>query len=736
VGRVLITLAWVTATGLVSCRPAEGEVPRPPAAPVQNVVDVHYGVRVDDPYRYMESPDDPKVAEWLKAQSIYTRARLDQLSGRVGLLRRVEEIEAAASAELRRVAWLINDRVFYLKREPNEARSKLYMRDGLAGKERLLVDADVRGDRTLNPALHFYSPSGTGRYVAYGIAQGGSEVVAMSVLDTATGKVLGPLKATANASANVIAPRSVWGGDEVAYYFNQKVELRPGMPLTEKYMNSTVFAYRTSAPDTSPKPVFGNQTKAAPRLEPDELPFVEILPASEYALGVSLLELRSLVSLYLVRQSDLQRPVIPWRRIVSFDDQARAYAVHGDDLYLITEKGAPRFKVIKTSLADPDLRKPTEVVSESEAVVAEIAAAADALYVRLLDGGPSRLMRVDYKTHRAQEIPMPFSGSARIAYADVRRAGVVLEIAGWTRARAMYAYDPSKSRMTPLPLQSLGPFDAPGGLVVRAVKVPSRDGVLIPLTIIHKEDLPPNGNNAAILTGYGAYGYSFEPYFDPRWLAWLERGGIYAIANVRGGGEYGRDWHRAGFQATKPNTWRDVIACAEYLVAQRYTSPKRLGLLGGSAGGILAGRAMTERPDLFAAVVANVGLLDAIRAETGPTGPGNTREFGSVKNDAGFRGLLAMSTYHHVTAGEAYPAAMFLHGMNDPRVPAWHSAKTAARLQAATTSARPVLLRLDYQAGHGIGSSAVQLREQFVDTLAFMLWQFGDPTFQPTSARQ
>jgi prolyl oligopeptidase len=661
---------------------------------------------------------------------------LDHLPGRAALLRRVAEIEAAASAEVGRIAWLTNNRVFYLKREPHEARSKLYMREGLAGKQRLLVDADVQGDRSKNPALHFYSPSGTGRYVAYGIAQGGSEIVAMSVLDTATGKVLGPSKATANASANVIAPRSVWSGDEAAYYFNQKVEMRPGMPVTEKYMNSTVFVFRTSEPDTSPTPVFGNQTKAAPRLEPDELPFVEMLRDSDYALGVSLLELRSLVSLYIVRQSDLQRPAIPWRRIVSFDDQVRAYAVHGDDLYLISEKDAPRFSVIKTSLVNPDLRKPIAVISESEAVVAEIAAAADGLYVRLLDGGPSRLVRVDYATNRAQEIPMPFSGSARIAYADVRRAGVVLEVAGWTRARAIYSYDASESRMARLPLQALGPFDAPSGLVVRTVKVPSHDGALIPLTIIHKEGLDLNGNNAAILTGYGAYGYSLEPYFDPRWLAWLERGGIYAIANVRGGGEYGRDWHQAGFQATKPNTWRDVIACAEYLVSQRYTSPKRMGLVGGSAGGILAGRAMTERPDLFGAVVANVGVLDAIRAETGAAGAGNTREFGSVKSESGFKALLAMSTYHHVKAGQAYPAAMFVHGMNDPRVPVWQSAKTAAKLQAATSSAKPVLLRLDHQAGHGIGSSAVQRREEFVDTMAFMLWQFGEPAFQPTGTLQ
>ncbi len=708
---------------------------RPPAAPVKNVANVYHGVRVDDPYRYMESLDDQVVADWLKVQGAYARARLDQLPGRAALLHRVEQIEAGASASVGGIAWLSNNRVFYLKREPSEARSKLYTRYGFRGEEQLLVDPDVRGDRTKNPTLHFYSPSPSGRYIAYGLAQGGAEVVVMKVLDTATGKVLGPVKPTANTSANIIAPRSAWSSDDTAYYFNQKVEMRPGVPPTEKYMNSTVFMYRTSEPHLPTRPVFGNQAKTGPRLQPDELPFIDILRDSDLVLGVSLLELRNLVSLYVARQSDLQRADIPWRRIVSFDDQVRAYAVHGDDLYLISEKDAARYKVIKTSLANPDLRKAIAVIAESNAVVEEIAAAKDGLYVRLLDGGPSRLVRVNYTSGQAEDIVLPFSGSARLAYVDVRRPGVILNMAGWTRAPAMYAYEPAETRMTRLPLQSVGPFDAPGGLAVHTVKVASHDGVQIPLTIIHKEGLTLDGSNPAILTGYGAYGYALEPDFDPRWLAWLERGGIYAIAHVRGGGEYGRQWHEGGFQATKPNTWRDVIACAEYLVSQHYTSPKRLGLTGGSAGGILVGRAMTARPDLFAAVVPAVGVLDAIRAETAPAGVGNTREFGSVKNEAGFMALLAMSTYHHIRAGEAYPATMLVHGMNDPRVPVWHSAKTVAKLQAATTSGKPVLLRLDYAAGHGIGSSAMQRREEFVDMTAFMLWQFGDPAFQPASVQ-
>jgi len=703
---------------------------KPPVAPVRIVTDIHHGVRVDDPYRYMENVGDAAVAGWLKSQSDYARGVLDSLPARAELLKRIEALDSAASARVESISWLRNDRVFYFKREPHEAQSKLFVRDGLRGKERLLVDPErISAGSGKNFALHFYSPSPSGRYVAYGISEGGSELVAMSVLDTATGKVLG--SQAERTSANVIGPAAKWSPDESGFYFNQKQEMRPGMAPTEKYSNSSVFLFRIAQPDAPPRPVFGNATAAGPRLRPDELPFLAALPDSELVLAVSLLEIRSQLSLYSVPRSQLQQERVAWRRVAGLEDEVREFAVHGDDLYVISGKNAPRFRVLKTSLAKPDLDNAIVVVPQGTAVAANIAAAADALYIRLLDGGTSRLLRVPHGTSRTEEIAMPFPGSIRIAYADATRPGVLLEIAGWTRARGFYSYDPAQARLSRLDLQPPGPFDAPDGLVVQELKVPSHDGVLVPLTIVHKRGVALDGTNPAILTGYGAYGFSLEPYFDPRWLAWLERGGIYAIAHVRGGGEYGEDWHNGGFQETKPNTWKDLIACAEHLIAQRFTRSERLGLIGTSAGGILAGRAMTERPDLFAAVAANVGALDMIRMETTPTGPGNAAEFGSVNSEPGFAALLAMSTYHHLKAQVRYPGTLLVHGVNDPRVPVWMSAKTAARLQATTTSGRPVLLRLDYQAGHGIGSSAPQRRLEFADTLAFMLWQFGDPAFRP-----
>jgi prolyl oligopeptidase len=266
--------------------------------------------------------------------------------------------------------------------------------------------------------------------------------------------------------------------------------------------------------------------------------------------------------------------------------------------------------------------------------------------------------------------------------------------------------------------------------VTTEVKVKSHDGAMVPLSIIHRSDTKLDGSNPALLYGYGAYGITEEPRFGPTRMAWFEKGGVYAVANVRGSGVYGQDWYKAGYKATKPNTWKDLIACAEYLIARKYTSSSRLGILGGSAGGILVGRAMTERPDLFAAVIPDVGLLDAVRAETTANGIPNIPEFGTVKKEDEFRALLAMSSYHHVKPGTAYPAVLLVHGVNDPRVDVWHSSKMAARLLASTTSGKPVLLDLDYDAGHGIGDTKAQRQRQIADIYAFLLWQAGHPEFR------
>jgi prolyl oligopeptidase len=325
-------------------------------------------------------------------------------------------------------------------------------------------------------------------------------------------------------------------------------------------------------------------------------------------------------------------------------------------------------------------------------------------------------------------VALPVAGAFTLTSTSARadQPGVIIDLESWTRARQIYAVAPD-GKVSNTGLQPAGPYDTPADVVATEVMVKSHDGAMVPMSIMHKQGTKLDGSNPTILYGYASYGITEEPFFSLSRLAWMEAGGVFAIANPRGSAVFGREWHEGGKKATKPNTWRDFIACAEWLVANQWTQPSKLGIWGGSAGGILVGRAMTERPDLFAAVVPSVGALDTVRAETTPNGIPNIPEFGTRKTEEGFRALLAMSTYHQIKDGVNYPAVLLTHGVNDPRVEVWNSTKTAARLLAAQATAKgekkPMLLRLDYDSGHGIGSTKTQALDERADIFAFLLWR-------------
>jgi prolyl oligopeptidase len=307
---------------------------------------------------------------------------------------------------------------------------------------------------------------------------------------------------------------------------------------------------------------------------------------------------------------------------------------------------------------------------------------------------------------------------------------VLFSVEGWVHSGAWVAYDPKEKKIVDTGLLAPSPVDAKG-YVGEEIKVKSADGTEVPLSIVRQKNAKPDGKRPTLIWGYGAYGISETPVFAPRWFPLLENGGIWAICHVRGGGEYGEDWHLAGKKSTKPNSWGDLIACAQYLIDKGWATPATLAIDGGSAGGILVGGAMNARPDLFRVVIDEVGVSNALRGEFSENGPPNIPEFGSVTTEDGFKGLLAMDAMHNVKPGTPYPAVLLTTGINDPRVPSYESGKMAATLQAATTSGRPILLRVDYDAGHGIGSTRIQRNKELADKFAFMFWQMGLKAYQP-----
>jgi prolyl oligopeptidase len=308
---------------------------------------------------------------------------------------------------------------------------------------------------------------------------------------------------------------------------------------------------------------------------------------------------------------------------------------------------------------------------------------------------------------------------------------LIVAVSSWTQALRRFVYTPANAQLTRL---NLAPPVEPvqrAEVIAKELMVTSHDGVKVPVSIIMRKDTVLNGQNPTILYGYGAYGTTEEPSRSNNVMTWVERGGIYVFAHVRGGGALGSQWHEAGQKTTKFNTWKDGIATAEWLIANGYTSSAKLGIYGGSAGGIFVGRAMTERPDLFAAAIPNVPVLDMVRSEQRANGVANVPEYGTVKVEAEFHALLRNSAYHAIQNGIRYPATMLMHGVNDSRVDVWQSLKYASRLADAQKGRQAVLLRLDYEAGHGAGSGADQANQRTADLQAFMLWQMGLPEFQP-----
>jgi prolyl oligopeptidase len=601
---------------------------------VRPVTDDYYGTKIVDPYRYMENLKDPEVQAWMKAQNDYTRAVLARVPGRLQLLARIRELDQSAPARVSDVRRLPGDLYFYQKLVAGEDVAKLYMRQGLSGPEKVVIDPETiklapPSQSKGKNAIGYYAPSLDARYVALGIVPGGSENdTEIHVIETASAHETGDVILRAEDEGGLH-----WLPDNRSFVYGQQQKLPPGAPVTELRQKYRAYLHIVGSDTEKDPPVFGYGAVASIKVDPRNGGVVRVEPDSGYALGlINSSGTTPNQAFYIEPITELAKARSAWRKIADLEDDVGDIAIDGDDLYLLTYKNAPRYKVLRMNARKPDLASAETVVPPSEAVVKAIAAAQDGLYVQLLDGGIGRLLCVPYGAKAEVEpVPLPFEGSIFSLVSDPRLPGVLLTMTSWTKAPKIYSYDPQTRQVTDTKLQPAGPHDDPTRLESVEVKVRSYDGTLVPLSIVHPKGLKMDGSNPTHLKGYGAYGNPQTPGFFPPLLAFYERGGVYAVCHVRMGGEYGEEWHQAGKESTKPNTWRDFIACAEYLIDQRYTSPAQLSGFGASAGGIMIGRAITERPDLFGSAIIDVGCLDMLRQETTANGVPNIPEFGSTK---------------------------------------------------------------------------------------------------------
>jgi prolyl oligopeptidase len=699
-----------------------------PATPVHEVTDEYYGVKVTDPYRWLEDAGNPTVVAWMKGENDYTRSVLGRIPGRDKLLERVKQLDNAGDVVAGLQVW--GGRYFYFKTEPGWDNRKLFVRDKGAAPERLLVDPEKL---TTADGKHFsidyFSPSLDGKYVAYGISPGGSEESVMHVVESATGRVLSDTIDRAQFGSPSWLPDN-------SFYYARTQKLGPDAPETAKYQKLVDYRHVLGADPDKEEAAFGYQVSAKVPTTEDDFSILGYSPgAPGFVVGLVIHGVKREVSLYATPMSKKIDAGAPWTKIADDSDAVIGFDVHGNDIYLLSHKDASRYKVLRTSLGHPDIAHADVAIPVSGVVVVGVTAAADGLYVQDLDGGIGRLRRLTYGGNELQSMPLPIEGAIQSLYTNPVGAGAWLELTSWTKSPLWYSLDAKTSKLSDTELVAPSPVDY-SQIESEEVKAPSADGTMVPLSIVHKRGLALDGSHPTWLEGYGAYGITIDPNFNPTRLAFLERGGVFAVAHVRGGGEYGEDWHLGGQKLTKQHTIDDMIAGGKYLVEHKYTSPEHLAGEGTSAGGVTIGGTITQRPDLFGAALIRVGDSDSLRSELMASGPANIPEFGTVKEADGFKALMAMDAYQHVKPETAYPAVLLTTGANDPRVAPWQAAKMTARLQASSNSGKPILLRVDYDAGHGLGSTKSQRDEEMADELAFLFWQLGVSEFRPPAAQK
>ena len=728
----IASLLIACTTAIAGSAAAQGATPLP-AAPHGPTVDRYFGTELPDPYRGLEDLKSPETQQWLRAASDHAASTLARLPGRDALAARLAELEAATTARIGRIVRLPGQRYVYEKRGASDNQFKLVMRQGLKGAERVLVDPEALSRTGGAPvAVNHFSASPDGRYLAYGLSSRGSEAAVLHLLNTRTLRAVG----TPIDRADFGVAR--WSPDGKRFSFNRLSAESPDPK--SKYERSAAWLLEPGQAVATARELLGPGTRSL-SVAPREIPTVLFTDDGRWLIGLLEDGVRREARVAIASASDVLRGGAPrWKTIIERDDAITDFAYVRGTLYAATYKDAPRYRYLAAPIERFAAGTAPTVVPAGHRVLGLMVAARDGLYYEAREGNAKQLWKLPHGPRaQPQPVALPLQGSFALRRAGgvwaahARLDGVLIALEDWTHAAQLYAVD-ARGGVHNTGLQPAGPFDTPPDIEVSEALVPSHDGERVPLSIVHKKGLARDAQAPTLLLGYAAYGFTMEPRFSAQNLAWLERGGVLAFANPRGSGVFGQAWYEAGKQTTKPNTWRDMIACAEYLIAQRVTQPARLAIEGTSAGGITSGRAATERPELFAAVVARVGVLDALRSELEPNGPPNIPEFGTHRTEAGFRALRAMSTYHHIRDGVRYPAVLLTHGVNDPRVTVWQSAKAAARFAAAAASVadgRPVLLRLDYDAGHGVGNTKLQAQRERADIYAFLLWQMGVPAFQP-----
>jgi prolyl oligopeptidase len=705
-----------------SAKPATQTPDAPPVAEPKPVVDIFHGTRVIDSYRWLEKSDSPETQKWVAAEMTYTRAILDPLAGRDAIHKRLTDLLAIGNITAPVIA---GKHYFYTRREGMQNQPVLYVRDELNGPDRILVDANqLAADGTI--ALDWFQPSDNGKYVAYGTSQSGSEMSTLYVIETKTGEIL-PDTIERTRAASI-----AWLHDNSGFYYTRypkKGEVPAGQEMYDRH----VFFHLLGSPVETDDPIFGEGR------DPEDWPSVSLSNDGRWLL-INVSQGWTKSELYL---QDLKSDK-PASRLTTGKNFLYSADVYDGKVYITTNEDAPRYRVFVTDAGNFDREAWKEIIPQSDAVLLSAAVYGGKLFAQYEQNASSQLKIFDLDGKKLTDVNLPAIGSVVGTGGRWNRDEAFFGFQSFTFPPSVYRIDlksvhyqtagsnPIEGDTIPSPtlwIKVDAPSIDPSGFDVTQEWLKSKDGTKVPMFVVHKKGLQKSGKNPTLLTAYGGFNVSLTPTFSRTAYLWMEHGGVFAVANLRGGAEFGEDWHRAGMLDKKQNVFDDMIAAAEHLISEKYTDKGHLAIQGGSNGGLLMGAMMTQRPDLFRAVICQVPLLDMLHYQDFQIAKLWIPEYGSSENPEQFKWLYAYSPYHHVKREAEYPAILFMTADTDTRVDPMHAKKMAALMQAearnGSSKTRPILLRIESKAGHGAGRPVTKQIEEFTDIYSFLFWQLG-----------
>jgi prolyl oligopeptidase len=702
---------------LVSCSimglPIMSEAKAPPPYPstkVDPVVEKIHGVEIVDPYRWLEDGASPAVKEWTEKENAYTQSVLDKLPGRDKIHARLSALLDIGSLSTPEPA---KGKYFYTKRDGKQNQPILYVRDGLHGKDRVLLDPNEL-DKEGTTALDWWYPTRDGSLLAYGLSKNGSEQSTLHIRDVSSDKDL-PDRIERTRYCSL-----AWTPDGKGFYYTRYPPVG-SVPKGEENYHHHVFFHALGDDPLKDRKVFGEGRAA------EDMPGVALSPDGRWLVVTEAQGWAKTEVYYADLNAQVSRLGTVFHPLVEKVDATFSVIPRNDRFYVQTNENSPRSHVLEVDPVHPLPRdKWKEVIPEGKDVLENFAVVGDVIVGQYMEKASSRLRLFDRAGKLLQEVPLPTLGTLAGLGAEDDGDELLFGFQSFTRPQSIYRLDLKKPAEAKPELW--GQVEADIDFTqyeVEQVTYPSKDKTPITMFLGHKKGLKLDGNNPTLLYGYGGFNVSLTPSFGASRFLFLERGGVLAIANLRGGGEYGEEWHQAGMLGKKQNVFDDFLGAAEWLIEHKYTNCDKLAIQGGSNGGLLMGAALTQRPDLFKAVVCQVPLLDMLRYHKFLIARLWIPEYGSADNAEQFKWLYAYSPYHHVKDGTAYPAVLIEAAESDGRVDPLHARKMTARLQAATSSDQPILLRLETKAGHGQGKPRAKVVEELTDVWSFLFSQLG-----------